>query len=158
MWNAISPGFELVSPCPIPATITITPRALPFFLFPSHSFPNSVFGRSHAVNNFGEIVSSYQTPFLIYIWDLYVVQLLQNYFPISNIKCRPVGLNCRICWLRLCRGMRPHTHPMRLLVDRGWWPMILGDGLLVAEQYGTRQLKWSRDVKHSTLALTQLKV
>ena len=28
MWNAISPGFELVSPCPIPATITITPRAL----------------------------------------------------------------------------------------------------------------------------------
>ena len=29
MWNAISPGFELVSPCPIPATITITPRAPP---------------------------------------------------------------------------------------------------------------------------------
>ena len=27
MWNAISPGFELVSLCPIPATITITPRA-----------------------------------------------------------------------------------------------------------------------------------
>ena len=27
MWNAISSGFELVSPCPIPATITITPRA-----------------------------------------------------------------------------------------------------------------------------------
>ena len=27
MWNAISPGIELVSPCPIPATITITPRA-----------------------------------------------------------------------------------------------------------------------------------
>ena len=26
MWNAFSPGFELVSPCPIPATITITPR------------------------------------------------------------------------------------------------------------------------------------
>ena len=26
MWNAISPGFELVSPSPIPATITITPR------------------------------------------------------------------------------------------------------------------------------------
>ena len=25
MWNAICPGFELVSPCPIPATITITP-------------------------------------------------------------------------------------------------------------------------------------
>ena len=30
MWNAISPGFELVSPCPIPATITITPRAPPY--------------------------------------------------------------------------------------------------------------------------------
>ena len=29
MWNAISPGFELVSPCPIPATITITPRTPP---------------------------------------------------------------------------------------------------------------------------------
>ena len=29
MWNANSPGFELVSPCPIPATITITPRAPP---------------------------------------------------------------------------------------------------------------------------------
>ena len=29
MWNAISPGFELVSPCPIPATITITPLAPP---------------------------------------------------------------------------------------------------------------------------------
>ena len=27
MWNAISPGFELVSLCLIPATITITPRA-----------------------------------------------------------------------------------------------------------------------------------
>ena len=25
--NAISPGFELMSPCPIPATITLTPRA-----------------------------------------------------------------------------------------------------------------------------------
>ena len=31
MWNAFSPGFELVSPCPIPATITITPRA-PMFV------------------------------------------------------------------------------------------------------------------------------
>ena len=30
MWNAFSPGFELVSPCPIPATITITPRAPPY--------------------------------------------------------------------------------------------------------------------------------
>ena len=30
MWNAISPGFELVSPCPIPTTITITPRAPPY--------------------------------------------------------------------------------------------------------------------------------
>ncbi len=29
---AISPGFELVSPCPMPATITITPRA-PWFGF-----------------------------------------------------------------------------------------------------------------------------
>ena len=29
MWNAISPGFELVSPCPILATITITPLAPP---------------------------------------------------------------------------------------------------------------------------------
>ena len=28
MWNAMSrPGFELVSPCPFPARITITPRA-----------------------------------------------------------------------------------------------------------------------------------
>ena len=27
MWNTISPGFELVSPCPFPATITITPLA-----------------------------------------------------------------------------------------------------------------------------------
>ena len=27
MWNAFSPGFELVSPCPIPATIIITPLA-----------------------------------------------------------------------------------------------------------------------------------
>ena len=32
MWNAISPGFELVLPCPIPATITITPLAPPSFL------------------------------------------------------------------------------------------------------------------------------
>ena len=30
MWNAMSrPGFELVSPCPFPTTITITPRASP---------------------------------------------------------------------------------------------------------------------------------
>ena len=29
MWNAISPGFELVSPCPTPAMTTITPRAPP---------------------------------------------------------------------------------------------------------------------------------
>ena len=27
MWSAISPGYELVSPCPIPTTITTTPRA-----------------------------------------------------------------------------------------------------------------------------------
>ena len=37
MWNAISPGFELVSPCPIPATITITPRA-PLQLIDPHSY------------------------------------------------------------------------------------------------------------------------
>ena len=30
MWNAISQGLELVSPCPIPATITISPLAPPF--------------------------------------------------------------------------------------------------------------------------------
>ena len=30
MWNAISPGFELVSPSPIPATISITPRDWPY--------------------------------------------------------------------------------------------------------------------------------
>ena len=29
MWNAISPGYELVSLCPIPATITITPANMP---------------------------------------------------------------------------------------------------------------------------------
>ena len=29
MWNAISPGFELMSLCPIPATMPITPRAPP---------------------------------------------------------------------------------------------------------------------------------
>ena len=29
MWNAISAGFELASPCPIPATITITSRPPP---------------------------------------------------------------------------------------------------------------------------------
>ena len=29
MWNAFSPGFELISPCPFPTTITITPRAPP---------------------------------------------------------------------------------------------------------------------------------
>ena len=33
MWNAISPRFELVSPCPIPTTITITPRSPPWELF-----------------------------------------------------------------------------------------------------------------------------
>ena len=33
MWNAISPGFELVSPCPIPATITITPWAPPYWIW-----------------------------------------------------------------------------------------------------------------------------
>ena len=33
MGNAISPGFELVSPCPIPATITITPRAPPPYFY-----------------------------------------------------------------------------------------------------------------------------
>ena len=33
MGNAIQsrPGFKLESPCPFPATITITPRAPPFF-------------------------------------------------------------------------------------------------------------------------------
>ena len=30
MWNA---GFELVSPCPFPTTITITPRAPPFLIY-----------------------------------------------------------------------------------------------------------------------------
>ena len=30
--NQFRPGFELVSPCPIPATITITPRAPPIML------------------------------------------------------------------------------------------------------------------------------
>ena len=29
--NQSGPGFELVSPCPFPTTITITPRAPPFF-------------------------------------------------------------------------------------------------------------------------------
>ena len=34
--NQSRPGFELVSPCPYPTTITITPRAPPMFLFNSH--------------------------------------------------------------------------------------------------------------------------
>ena len=34
MWNAVSPGFELVSSCPFPATITITPRLV---LYTGHS-------------------------------------------------------------------------------------------------------------------------
>ena len=34
--------------------------------------------------------------------------------------------------------------------------VILEDGILVAEQFVTQQLKWSRDLEHSTLVLTEL--
>ena len=31
--NQSRPGFELVSPCPFPTTITITPRAPPIYIY-----------------------------------------------------------------------------------------------------------------------------
>ena len=42
MWNVISPWFELVSPCPILATITITQRAPPNTSWPPLLWPSAL--------------------------------------------------------------------------------------------------------------------
>ena len=42
MWNAISPGVELVSPCPIPATINIIPRAPRALWYASTEYNNEL--------------------------------------------------------------------------------------------------------------------
>ena len=45
---------------------------------------------------------------------------------------------------------------MRLPVGCGWQPVMLEDGILMAEQSMTWQLKRSCDLQHSSLALTEL--
>ena len=83
--------------------------------------------------------------YLILIYFSYVLPLLSPH---------PVGWGCRIRQLHLCRGVKlPAT---RLLVGCEWQPVMLEDGILVAVQSVTWQLKRSRDTQHSTLALTRL--
>ena len=76
-------------------------------------------------------------------------QAVSLFFPYIH----PVGWGCRICRLHLCRGLTP---PTRLSVGRRWQPVMLEDGILVAEQSMTWQLKRSCDPQHSTLALIGL--
>ena len=64
---------------------------------------------------------------------------------------RPIDWGCRIHRLCLCRGVRrsyPNEDTCLLCV------VMLQDGMLMAEQPVTWQLKRSSDQKHSTLALT----
>ena len=49
----------------------------------------------------------------------------------------------------------PHP-PIRLSVVCGWPPVMLENRILVAEQSGIWQLKWSRDLQHSTYILIGL--
>ena len=52
-------------------------------------------------------------------------------------------------------GVR-YPPPMRPPGSYGWWSVMLQDGILVAEQSMTQQLKWSYDLQLSTLVLTGL--
>ena len=85
MWNAISPGFELVSPCPIPATITITPRAPPL---DGKGDPQVIL------------------PSRLALYSTATASLQRGKTPPTSGL---VGWGCRIHWPYLCRGVRlPH--------------------------------------------------
>ena len=103
--NQSRPGFELVSPCPFPTTITITPRAPPLSLF-----SNPLFNRNFhflaicftlinrfrhqpvsisAKENFGSIHVGYShiqanTRILKFLLDK--IYLSQNFFPVKKKK------------------------------------------------------------------------
>ena len=61
----------------------------------------------------------------------------------------PFDWGCRIHRLHLCRGVKKKK-PMRLPVSRGWRPIMLKDGILVAEQSLIWQPKRSWDLQHFT--------
>ena len=85
MWNAISPGFELVSPCPIPATITITPR-IPFYVI---SFlPNRYWLTCEST--FGSSFSRYALGCCLYMGGKWSFQIcLSEYvFQIFLVECQ----------------------------------------------------------------------
>ena len=68
MWNAISPGFELVSLYPIPATITITPRAL----FLDHTHCSNYY-------NTGDISFSISISRCLYLLIYYTLWQISDY-------------------------------------------------------------------------------
>ena len=83
------------------------------------------------------------------IYHLYQLFLNCGQLPSLMLQCFvcPVGWWCRMC--RLCLSRRDQTHPiMRQLVGGGWWPVMLQDRILVAEQYVTRlPMRRSHDLK-----------
>ena len=93
--------------------------------------------------------------FIFYFHILLIVSFLFKLYKFINssklLSCR-LGLQY-ILTAPLLRGKTP---PTRLPVGCGWWPIMLEDGILVAEQSLTQQLKRSLVLKHSTLALTEL--
>ena len=79
----------------------------------------------------------------------------QSFTGLNSEFSLPYQLDCSICWLHLCKEVRPHSS-MRLPVGCGWWPVRLQDRILVTEQSVTQQPKWSHVCNISTLSLTGL--
>ena len=61
-------------------------------------------------------------------------------------------------WNTLTAPLQKSKTPLPLSneVGCGWWPVMLKDGILVAEQFVTWKPKRSHDSQHFTLALTRL--
>ena len=59
----------------------------------------------------------------------------------TRLHSRHVSWGCRISQLRFWRGVRPPHTPARLPFGRGWYPVMLKDGILVVEPYLARQMR-----------------
>ena len=92
MWNANQsrPGFELVSPCPFPTTITITPRVPPF----------SITDSGLCIYNLSA------EPNFIFMHNTQWIT-----FPTHNNQ---IGWSCKIHRLHFYSGVRSPPSPQRL--------------------------------------------
>ena len=135
MWNAITrPGFELVSPCPFPTVITITPQAPPLVIICySLTFFNStsyfkIFKKSLSANML------YRSKFFFFGIHIHTLWIC---------RCK---WGCRILRLHLCRGIRTLLPPSANVLIWNqtiwWWGFALEYTFIVIAPRSTLTWGW----------------